>query len=328
MTGQAGGAGGAGSGGGAQGGGQSGTGDSGAGGSIMSQAPAAGAGASSGQGAGAAGAGQGQGGGAGASGGAGSGSGSGQGQGQGQGAGQQAGAWAWADGTPGTGDRPAWFKADKYASVAKQAEALPALEAKLGPAAELIGAPEGAYAIPALPQGMEGEVNPDDPLLKGFAETAKKLGLSQKAFDSIVQDMRGVLVKEAAAEQAHLSEAIAQLGQNVPARVQAVQTYVTQHMGAEAFAALDAAVGTNAEAFKALEQLVARASGDARLATEGGNGGLGFDKAAVEAERYKVFPEGHKMAGKSMYEYDAQHRAKVDGMWKKLYPGEDRQAVG
>lgn len=322
MTGQAGGAGGAGTGGGAQGGGASGTGEQGAGGSILSSGSGA-SGGSSGQGGGGAGAGQGQGAGAGASGAGGSGSGD-----QGQGQGSQPNAWHLADGTPGTGDKPAWFKSDKYKSVAAQAEALPALEAKLGPAAELIGVPEQGYAVPALPQGMEGEVDPNDPLLKGFMGVAKDMGLSQKAFDRVVQHMRGVLVEQATAEQARLSEAVAQLGANLPARVDAVKTYLTQHVGAEAFTALDEAIGTNAAAFQALERLVAKASGDARLATEGGTGGLGFDKAAIEAERYKVFPQGHKLAGKVMYEHDAEHRAKVDGMWKKLYPGEDRQAVG
>lgn len=315
MTGQAGGAGGAGAAGGAPGGAPAGSAAPAAGGSILSQAPAGAPAAGTG------GAGPAAGAPAPAAGAPASGA-------PGTGAPAAGSPWQWSDGTPGTGEKPAWFKSDKYASVAKQAEALPGLEAKLGAAAELIGAPEGDYQVPALPAGMQGEVNPDDPLLKGFNAVAKEMGLSQKAFEKVVQHMRGVLVQQDAAEQARLSESIAQLGANVPARVQAVQTYVTQHMGAEAFAALDAAIGTNADAFKALEQLVAKASGDARLASEGGTGGLGFDKAGVEAERYKVFPEGHKLAGKSMYEHDAQHRAKVDGMWKKLYPGEDRQAVG
>jgi hypothetical protein len=229
----------------------------------------------------------------------------------------------------GSGDRPAWFKGDKFASVDKQAEAYAALETKLGPAAALIGAPEGGkYAVPALPQGMEGEVDEADPLLVGFSKVAADMGLSQKAYETVVQHMRGVLVEQATAENARLSEAVAQLGANLPARVSAVQTYVTQQLGAEAFTALDDAIGTNAAAFQALERLVAKAGGDAQLASQGGNSGVGYTKADIEAARYKVFPEGHKLAGKSMYEHDPAHRASVDGMWKKLFPGEDRTAIG
>lgn len=332
MTGQAAGGGAAGSGGGGQGqGGGAGAGTGGGGSdSILSGGQnGSAAGGSSGQGAGGAGAGQGQGAGAGASGAGGSSSGSGQGQGQGQGAAPGAGsAWQWAEGVAGTGERPAWFKGEKFASVDKQAEAYTALEAKLGPAAALIGAPEGDYAVPALPQGMTGEVDANDPLLVGFSKVAKDMGLSQKAYEQVVQAMRGVIDSQAQAESARLSEAISQLGANLPARVAAVQTYVTQHLGAEAFTALDAAVGTDAAAFQALERLVAKASGDAQLANEGGGAGAGFTKAEIEAERYKVFPEGHQLAGKRMYDHDQAHRARVDGMWKKLFPGEDRQAVG
>lgn len=333
MTGQAQGGGAGGSAGAGQGqgaGGQGGSADAG-GGSILSRGSAQGG--SSGSADGGAGAGQGQGAAAGASGGAGSSNGD-QGQGAGQGQQQQqqqgqAPAWSWAEGVAGQGDRPAWFKGDKFKSVAAQAEAYAGLETKLGPAAELIGAPQdGKYAVPALPQGMDGEVDESDPLLVGFSKVAADMGLSQKAYEKVVQHMRGVIVEQANAENARLSEAISQLGANLPARVSAVQTYVTQHLGAEAFKALDDAIGTNADAFQALEKLIQKAGGDAQLANEGGTGGLGFTKAEVEAERYKVFPEGHQLAGKRMYDHDAAHRQKVDGMWKKLFPGEDRQQVG
>lgn len=328
MTGQGQGAGAGGSGGAGQGqgaGGQGGSGDAG-GGSILSRGSASSG--SPGSGDAGAGAGQGQGAGAGASGAAGSSSGEGAGAGQGQGQGNQPAAWQLTEGVAGTGDKPAWFKSDKFKSVDKQAEAYAGLEAKLGAAAELIGAPEGDYAVPALPQGMDGEVDPTDPLLVGFSKVAKGMGLSQKAYEQVVQHMRGVITEQAKAEEARLSEAISQLGANLPQRVSAVQTYVTQHLGAEAFTALDNAIGTDAAAFQALEKLIAKAGGDAQLAGDGGNSGIGFTKADAEAERYKVFPEGHQLAGKRMYDHDAAHRAKVDGMWKKLFPGEDRQQVG
>lgn len=229
---------------------------------------------------------------------------------------------------PGNGDRPSWFKSEKYQSVEKQAAAAIELEKKLGPAAELLGAPEADYVIPAVPQGVEGEFDPKDPLLIGFGKVAKEMGLSQKAYDRVVQYMGGVMGAEAAAEAGRLSESLSQLGQNVPARVDAVNRYLTATLGEPAQKALDASVGTNVAAFQALEALVSKLSGDAQLANAGGHQGLGYTKADIEAERYKVFPDGHKLKGKPMYEHDAEHRKKVDGMWKNLYPGEDRTAVG
>lgn len=287
-----------------------------AGSSILSGGGSAGAGGSSNAGAGA---GQSQGGDASAGAGAGSG--------QGAGAGAAAG-WNWADGVAGQGDRPTWFKADKYQTVEKQAAAAVELERKLGPAAELIGPPQGDYVLPPVPQGVTGSFDPKDPLLAGFTAVAKEMGLSQKAYDRVVQHMGSVLAQQTSDAERSVADAIAKLGANVPQRITAVQTYVTKTLGAPAFEALDAAVGTNVAAFQALEQLVAKAAGDAGLAQAGGTGGLGYTKADIEAERYKVFPEGHKLKGKLMYDHDTEHRKKVDGMWKNLFPGEDRQAIG
>ncbi|HVJ22332.1 MAG TPA: hypothetical protein VM756_00185, partial [Burkholderiales bacterium] len=221
--------------------------------------------------------------------------------------------------------------------IAEQAQALPGLEAKLGPAAELIGAPvdkdgkPAAYALPEL-KDDKGEVlwewDAEDPSLKAFQAEAAAMGLSQKAFERIV----GTYVKGqmAATEQAELqlSEALQKLGPNVAERVSAVQQFITSKIGAEGFATLDAAIGTNVDAFQALAQIVGLASNDARLAGGGGSSGVGFSRKDIEAEQFKTYEKGHALAGQRVYDHDAEHRKKVDGMWGKLFPGEDVSHVG
>lgn len=246
--------------------------------------------------------------------------------------------WLWADGTPGVGDRPAWYKGDKYKTIAAQAEAAVAHEAKLGKAAELIGAPvdaEGkpaAYALPDVKgvKELDGwEWDAEDPLLKGFQAEAAAMGLSQKAFDKIATMYAKGMAEQQEAAELHLSEALQKLGPNVEQRVAAVQQFITAKIGAEGFATLDAAIGTNVEAFQALAQIVGLASNDARLAGGGGSGGgVGFTRKDIETEQFKTYDKGHPLAGQRVYDHDAEHRKKVDGMWGKLFPGEDVQQVG
>jgi hypothetical protein len=256
--------------------------------------------------------------------------------GAGAGTGADGDAWMWAENVPGSGTRPPWLKADKYKTVDAQARAAVELETKLGPAAEFFGAPKNdkgeavAYALPEI-KNDKGEVvfewDAEDPRVKGFQEFATKRGLSQKGFDEILSWYAGVEGEQHAAAELELSDALGKLGNNVAARVSAVQKYVTAQVGEEGFAALDGALGTNVEAFKAFEKLIALQANDARLAGSGGKPGVGFSKADIQAEQFKVYADG-PLKGQKLYDHDANHRAKVDGMWSQLFPGDDVQNVG
>lgn len=236
-------------------------------------------------------------------------------------------AWTWAENVPGTGERPDWFNADKYKSVAGQARAAAGLEAKLGTAAKMLGAPEGDYELPAMPEGVEGTWDTDDPLLKEWRGVAKELGLSQHAFGVVAQRMSKLLAAEQDADRRSIADALGELGPNVAERLNQVETFIKAKIGDQGFAALDAAIGTDVAGYQALEALLAQL-GDAQLSNLPGTSGLGFTKEDIDAERYKKYPEDHRLAGQIIYEHDKAHREKVDGMYKKLFPGEDVQQVG
>ncbi len=239
-----------------------------------------------------------------------------------------AGEWSWGENVPGTGTVPPWLNTDKFKTVSDQAKAHGELETKIGPAAELIGAPEGDYKMPDMPEGAEGEWDLADPMLKTFVEIAKKKDLSQSFFNEVVTEFGELLAKENAAEETAITDALAAIGTNAAERITQVKTYLTAELGEEGYNELNDAIGTNVKAYLNLEALVAKASGDAQLSSLPGKTGLGFTKQDIEAERYKVFPKGHPMAGKVQYEHDTEHRAKIDGMYKELHPGEDIQIVG
>jgi hypothetical protein len=256
--------------------------------------------------------------------------------GAGAGTGDAGKTYNWAENVPGTGEPPPWFKHEKYKTIADQARAAPELEAKLGPAAEFFGAPKDdkgapvAYKLPEIKDDKGNVVfewDAEDPRVKGFQEFAQKRGLSQKGFDEILSWYAGVEGEQHAAAELELSEALGKLGNNVAQRVAAVQKYVTAQVGEEGFAALDQALGTNVEAFKAFEKLIALQANDARLAGSGGKPGVGFSRGDIEKEQFKTYESG-PLKGQRIYDHDKEHRAKVDGMWSQLFPGEDVQNVG
>ncbi len=243
-------------------------------------------------------------------------------------AGDKAGEWSWGEGIPGTGAVPDYFKADKYKTVGDQAKAAIELETKLGPAAELLGAPEGDYEMPGLPDGVEGEWDLNDSMLKTFHTVAKDMDLSQGTHDRIVQAMGTLLATEQSEAEVAVSDALAALGTNSAQRIEAVDTYMRSVVGDEGADAIDAAIGTNIKAYLAFETIVAAASGDAQLSNLPGKGGPSFSKADLTLEHFKEYPEGHNMAGQRIYDHDKEHRAKVDGMYKELFPGKDIEIVG
>ena len=238
------------------------------------------------------------------------------------------GVWSWGENVAGTGEVPPWFKADKYKDVAAQAQAASELEAKLGPAADLIGAPDGDYVLPDKIDGVEGEWDKKDPMLVAFQEVAKEQNLSQKLHDTIVAKMAGLLARENDAAGTTVAEALGELGPDHVQRIQQVETFLVSAIGQESFDAIDGAIGTDVKAYQALEKLAGLAGTDAQLSSLPGKRGVGFTQADIDTERYKVYPEGHKLAGKEVYVHDKEHRAKIDRMYKQLFPGEDIKVVG
>lgn len=85
------------------------------------------------------------------------------------------GDWYYDKDIKGTGEKPDWFKSEKYATAADQAKAYAEAEKRLG---AFKGAPEN-YDL-SLPDHPDIKFSAEDPALKGFLESAKKNGVSQE----------------------------------------------------------------------------------------------------------------------------------------------------
>ncbi len=221
-------------------------------------------------------------------------------------------AWLLKDGVMGEGEKPAWFKQDKYKTVAAQAEAYVHLESRLG---AFVGAPkDGAYKI-NVPAGVD--VKTDSPLMAEFTKFAAKSQLSQEGFDQLM----GFLVQDVASRAPNMDTIRARVGENADARIGAIAQWGKANLGAEGYATMRAATsGVNADAvFKVLEAVIAK-TGQVKMPKPGGDvpgGQPGAGLAAIQAAH-----GARDATGKLMVDSVPGYRAKVDKMYNDYYAGQ------
>lgn len=215
-----------------------------------------------------------------------------------------------ADGTPGKGPPPGWFKADKYKTVEAQAQAYVALESRFG---AFVGAPDGGKYEFKLPEGITGELKQDHPLLQGFNEWASKNQLSQEGYNQIL----GMFAQYEAAQAPDMAEVKKQVGENADMRIGAVTAWVKANLDAAGFQALrESMTGENAATvFKVIEGVIAKTRPTAPGKPGGDVPGGGVQGlAAIQAEHGK-----RDAAGRLLYATDMLHRQKVEKMYQDYY---------
>ncbi len=173
-------------------------------------------------------------------------------------------AWVLAEGVLGKGERPSWFKADKYATVAKQAEAYTALEQRFG---AFVGAPKDAagnvkyeWKPPEnAPEAVKAaKFDMENPLFKGFNEWAARAQLSQEGYSQVL----GMLAQYEANNAPNPAANKAAIGADADTRITAVSNWAKANLEAPEQAALwDSMRGKNAPVvFKAIEAMIKRTS--------------------------------------------------------------------
>lgn len=130
---------------------------------------------------------------------------------------------------------PEWYRADKYKSVAEQAKAQRELETKLG---AFVGAPkDGKYVTPAMPEGVEGEFDMENPVLQHFTKWAAQNQLSQAAYNEVL-GMLAVYEYSRYPTAAEIKEAI---GADADTRIASVSLWAKANLTPEQFEAFRAA---------------------------------------------------------------------------------------
>lgn len=226
-------------------------------------------------------------------------------------------AWNLNDTTPGTGEKPTWFKSDKYANVAQQAAAYPELEKRFG---AFTGAPkDGVYAMPDA--SIVKIDNVEDPVFKEFGKLASELHLNQAGYDKFLGLMgkyESVQVAKYDAKIAALTPNVgaekAKLGPNADARIQAVANWAKSNLDEAGFQELRTAASGRemAATFRLLERIIAK-SGGVKLpgpAADTSGGPTVSGLAEIREMQGKT-----NAAGQRLYDVDANYRKTVQAAY-------------
>lgn len=212
--------------------------------------------------------------------------------------------WMLAPDMKGVGKMPTWFKADKYKTVADQAEAYADLERRLG---AFVGAPkDGKYEVPALPEGVSGSFDAEHPMVKTFTSWATENQLSQKAYGELL----GMVASYEAAQMPTSAEVQAEVGPDASKRISEVALWAKANLTGDEYSLFRTAMGDRnaATVFKAFEAVLAKVRQPAVPKPGQGDGSVPPSELdAINELQAKVGPDG-----KRLYETDPKHREMVE----------------
>jgi hypothetical protein len=135
--------------------------------------------------------------------------------------------WFLSEGVKGTGDKPDWFKGEKYKTVDEQAKAYGELEKRFG---SFVGAPKGEYEVTIPEQFREVvQVDTTHPVFAKLGDWARKSQLSQEGYNGII----GLLAEYEAASfvpPRTAEEAKKEIGANADLRLQSIGQFAAANL--------------------------------------------------------------------------------------------------
>ena len=231
--------------------------------------------------------------------------------------------WYWKEGVRGEGAAPDYFDPDKFPTVEDQAKAASGLRKALSQKGEGTNTEvPDQYAISLNDDLAEQiEINPEDPMLADFSETAKNIGLSQDQFGAILNNFySGALKAEAAlSEQQEVYEAEQKaeyiksekekLGPNVDERVSNLKNWITSNFDERKSAALMNSV-TSAELLEAFEALRHK------------NNSVPIPGRNMEPATSYTHDEAQRMLADPRFGKDSRYTSKVTEYYSHLPPSQ------
>lgn len=207
----------------------------------------------------------------------------------------------------GVGDKPE-FMLEKFKSMDAQAQAYGELEKKFG---AFTGSPDD-YAL-NMPEGVEGEFDADDPLLKAGIEFAKESNMSQDAFDKMV----GMWVSNTAQmDQSDSQAELEALGPNSAQRIQNVTQFLQNNLEAEVYEKMHPLINS-ADSIQIVEMLV-NATAPRIPPINGGSNPDSVSKAGLQAMREQVYSDGPNK-GELRFHHDPEFRKEIEAYSTQLH---------
>ena len=161
--------------------------------------------------------------------------------------------WFLAEGIPGNGEPPEYFKKDKYGTLAEQAKAYKALEGRFG---SFTGAPENYelnFSDEIKDQGLE--FDKDDPLYESAVEFAKNSNMNQEGFDEMMNLYAMSKVAEGKAFEEAKAAELKALGDNAQARIDNLVNWGKTNLPEDLFQGFQE-MAVSANAVRTMEKLI------------------------------------------------------------------------
>jgi hypothetical protein len=219
--------------------------------------------------------------------------------------------WFLSEGVKGAGKAPDWFRADKYRSVAAQAEAYKGLEKKLG---AFTGAPaEGKYEF-KLPEGVDGEFDTEHPMYQSLVKTAAEMQISNEGFNRLLGMFAQYEAGLAPNPAASIAAAKTALGETADARITATSQWIHANLGPDLFNEFRKATDANelsGEQMARVVKIVEAAINKGRVQMPKPGEDVPAQTQGAEQE-LAILHEKKGPDGKPLYFTDPQHRVLVD----------------
>lgn len=208
------------------------------------------------------------------------------------------------DGVKGVGDKPEWYLADKYKSVAEQAKGYAELQKRLG---SFTGAPKDGYQ---LPEGYDKE----DALVAEVLKFGQESNMSQDGVSKLLD----LAMKQAEVTESFKAEnELKKLGENAQGRIKTVENFLKNKMGKEYDSIIP--LVNSAESVQLVEAMI-KATQPARLPIDGNIEPGGVTMEDIQKEMFRKDENGNMLRSVSR-----EHEAKVQRMLKEF--GGDRPNI-
>lgn len=230
----------------------------------------------------------------------------------------QQSSWHLADGIPGQGPQPEWFKADKYGNIAEQAKAYKELESKLG---SFTGSPE-EYNLKLSEELAEKgiEITKEDPLYEEAVKFAQESNMSQDGFDNMMNLYAMAKLAEQEAIQEHIQQEIQALGPLGQQRLDNLVAWGKANIPVDLFEGFEE-MPQSAKAVQALEHIVAMTR-SAPITPEGT-----VDNAGITEEDLRKMQFEKDEFGNRKIQTDRAFREKYERAKKQIWGDQDHRIV-
>ena len=205
--------------------------------------------------------------------------------------------FSWSEGVAGEGDKPEWFKGDKYGSVADQAKAYTDLEKRFG---GFTGAPE-SYE---LPEGLDSE----DTFVKTLSELGAKSQMSQEMHGELLALGNSIFE---AKQEFDIEKEMTALGSNADERLANIDGYMKNNLG-DKYEELKDAVN-NAKTVELVEALIS-----SNIPAQPPTSSVSAVGVPTQCDIEKAMQEKDEN-GKTLYHYSSAQQQKVQDMIARMH---------